>query len=157
YELADERLGQAGLFWYEVSNWALPGHECRHNDGYWLQRDYLGFGCSAHSHRAGERSWNIFSLERYLAAVESGRGARAGSERLDDATRAREGLELSLRTRRGVPRDALSPRAVAALGGEGELVAASGERWVLTRRGRLLANEVCLVLNPHVPEPAPAR
>jgi putative oxygen-independent coproporphyrinogen III oxidase len=50
YPIADELLGAAGLDWYEISNWARPGHECRHNRLYWRQGDYLGLGCAAHSH-----------------------------------------------------------------------------------------------------------
>ena len=50
YEVADELFAAAGLLNYEVSNWARPGHECRHNLLYWSQGDYRGFGCAAHSH-----------------------------------------------------------------------------------------------------------
>lgn len=50
YELADRLLSAAGLEWYEISNWARPGHECRHNLAYWQNRDYYGFGPGAHSH-----------------------------------------------------------------------------------------------------------
>ena len=50
YELADEMLAAAGMEWYEISNWARPGAECRHNQLYWAQGDYRGFGCAAHSH-----------------------------------------------------------------------------------------------------------
>ncbi|TML64421.1 MAG: radical SAM protein, partial [Actinobacteria bacterium] len=58
YLLADELLSDAGLSRYEVSNWARPGHECRHNRLYWAQGDYRGIGCAAHSHVAGRRWWN---------------------------------------------------------------------------------------------------
>jgi len=57
YELADDLLTSAGLDNYEVSNWARPGHESRHNQLYWDQHDYFGFGCAAHSHLAGRRWW----------------------------------------------------------------------------------------------------
>jgi coproporphyrinogen III oxidase-like Fe-S oxidoreductase len=53
YELADDLLTAAGLTNYEVSNWALPGHECRHNILYWRQGNYRGFGSAAHSHHDG--------------------------------------------------------------------------------------------------------
>ena len=72
YELADDLLSGAGLANYEVSNWALPGHECRHNLLYWQQGDYLGFGAAAHSHRDGRRWWNVRTPERYIAAVGAG-------------------------------------------------------------------------------------
>ncbi len=78
YLLATELLGAAGLDWYEISNWAAPGHRCRHNELYWDQGDYLGFGCAAHSHRDGRRWWNLRTPERYIDAVERGDVDRGG-------------------------------------------------------------------------------
>ena len=83
YELADELLTAAGLVNYEVSNWARPGHECRHNLLYWRQHDYLGFGCAAHSHVAGRRWWNVRTPERYVAAVAAGQPTEAAGETFD--------------------------------------------------------------------------
>jgi putative oxygen-independent coproporphyrinogen III oxidase len=140
YELADELLTAAGLVNYEVSNWARPGHECRHNLLYWNQHDYLGFGCAAHSHVAGRRWWNVRTPERYIAAVQSGQATEAAGETLDPDTRRIEGLQLSLRTSAGVPHEALDGDELAGL------VETSGDRWVLTRHGRLLANEVAVRL-----------
>lgn len=150
YELCDETLEAAGLSWYEVSNWARPGHESRHNLNYWRQGNYVGLGCAAHSHFDGERSWNVAHLGRYLAALCAGHSARAGSEVLDSAARQRERLELQLRTRDGVPVDAFAPQALATLGDAG-LLWRAGERVVLTRRGRLLANEVACRLGEAAP------
>jgi oxygen-independent coproporphyrinogen-3 oxidase len=140
YELADELLTAAGLHNYEVSNWARPGHECRHNLLYWRQHDYLGFGCAAHSHRAGRRWWNVRTPERYIEAVHAGRSTEAAGETLDYDARRIERLQLSLRTTEGVPLEALDGHAIPGL------VERTGERWVLTRRGRLLANEVSVRL-----------
>ncbi len=135
YEVADELLTAAGLGNYEVSNWARPGHECRHNRLYWAQGDYLGFGCAAHSHRAGRRWWNVRTPDRYVQLVADGRPTEAAGEDLDPETRRLEGLQLALRTRDGVPRDALD------LDGLDGLVQVRRDRVVLTRAGRLLANE----------------
>lgn len=140
YELADELLTTAGLANYEVSNWAVPGHECRHNQLYWAQGDYLGFGCAAHSHRHGHRWWNVRTPERYIAAVAAEDSTMAAGEELDPEARRIEGLQLSLRTRDGVPADALDGAELD------DLVEPIGDRLVLTRRGRLLANEVSLRL-----------
>ena len=143
YELACERLASAGLDWYEISNFARPGHECRHNLLYWRQGDYLGIGCAAHSHRAGRRWWNVRTPERYIEAIQGGRSCEASDERLDDERRELERLQLALRTRQGVPLDGLS-------GGDLDgLIDVHGDRAVLTVRGRLLANEVALRLRPH--------
>lgn len=147
YEVVDEAFERAGLANYEVSNWARPGHECRHNLLYWDQGDYLGIGCAAHSHRAGRRWWNLRTPERYVAAVESGSATEAAGEDLDPATRSLEGLQLALRVRDGVPAAAFAPDDLANLL-ESELLRRSDDRVVLTRRGRLLANAVSMHLRP---------
>ena len=59
YVQADQALTSAGLDWYEVSNWAKPGGECRHNLAYWRSDDWWGIGPGAHSHIAGTRWWNV--------------------------------------------------------------------------------------------------
>ena len=143
YVAVDEALGRAGLRSYEVSNWARPGHECRHNLLYWAGGDYRGIGCAAHSHAGGRRWWNVRTPERYIEAVRSGHSPEAASETLGPAERRRERLQLALRTAEGVPTDALADEDRPALEG---LVEDRGGRVVLTRRGRLLCNEVALRL-----------
>jgi oxygen-independent coproporphyrinogen-3 oxidase len=142
YAAADDALTARGLQSYEISNWARSGHECRHNILYWTQGDYRGFGCSAHSHESGRRFWNVRTPERYLDLVERGEQPIGGEEVLDDETRALEGLQLALRMRDGVPAAALP---IDDLDG---LIEVRGDRAVLTRDGRLLANEVALRLRP---------
>lgn len=72
YELADRCLTGAGFAWYEISNWARPGEECRHNLLYWSGDDYAGIGCAAHGHRrdpvsgAARRCWTVRTPERYI-------------------------------------------------------------------------------------------
>jgi oxygen-independent coproporphyrinogen-3 oxidase len=143
YLIADAQCSAAGLASYEISNWAKPGHECRHNLLYWTQGDYRGIGCAAHSHEAGRRWWNVRTPERYVAAISAGESPVAASEDLDPEVRRVEGLQLSLRTSAGVPLDALSAQDRADLDG---LVVEDGERVRLTVTGRLLANEVALRL-----------
>ena len=137
YEHTERVLVAAGYAWEEISNWARPGHECRHNHLYWEQGDYVGIGAAAHSHRDGVRWWNVRTPDRYIEAVEGGRSPEAGSEVLTPAVREFEALSLSLRMPRGVPWDSLE-RADELEG----LVERVGSRAVLTVRGRLLANEV---------------
>jgi coproporphyrinogen III oxidase-like Fe-S oxidoreductase len=137
YERADAVLEAAGYRWEEISNWARPGHECRHNHLYWEQGDYLGIGSAAHSHRDGVRWWNVRTPERYLTAIESGRSAEGGREELTADQREFEALTLALRTRRGVPWASLErPEDLE------DLVVGVDGHAVLTVRGRLLANEV---------------
>jgi coproporphyrinogen III oxidase-like Fe-S oxidoreductase len=128
---------RAGYRWEEISNWARPGHRCRHNHLYWEQGDYVGIGSAAHSHRAGERWWNVRTPERYIEAIAGGRSPEAVREVLSEEERSFEALSLSLRMPQGVPWAAVS--GVDELDG---LVTREGERAVLTVRGRLLANEV---------------
>jgi len=142
YLLADEMLGGAGLDWYEISNWARPGFECRHNLLYWRQGDYRGFGCAAHSHQAGRRWWNVRTPDRFVEAMAGGASVEGGSEELDDETRRIEGLQLALRMAGGVPAAAL-PDAAGELD---QLVERRDDRAHLTVEGRLLANEVALRL-----------
>ena len=146
YELVDDLFTEAGLLNYEVSNWAKPGHESRHNFLYWDQADYRGFGCAAHSHTAGRRWWNVRTPDRYVELIERGETVEAASETLDAETSRFEGLQLALRTRDGVERDAFTAEMLDVL--EGMVVAHPSDpaRVVLTRHGRLMANEVSLRL-----------
>ena len=148
YLTADSILSGAGFGWYEISNWARPGQECRHNLLYWRQGDYRGIGCAAHSHRAdpatggSRRWWNVRTPERYIRLVTDDRSAEAAGEDLTAAERGVEALQLALRTRDGVPEAALDD--AGALEG---LIEPAGPGMVrLTTRGRLLANEVALRL-----------
>ena len=134
-------LAAAGFEWYEVSNWARPGEECRHNLLYWGEGDYLAIGCAGHGYTEGRRWWNVRTPERYIAAVESGVSAEAGSERLERIPRDEEACALALRTRNG------SWVADEAAGVVEELAAAGfvrrvADRVVLTTQGRLLASDV---------------
>ncbi|MBU3688547.1 MAG: coproporphyrinogen III oxidase [Acidimicrobiales bacterium mtb01] len=143
YEVVDDLLVAAGLANYEVSNWARPGHECEHNRVYWKQGDYVGFGSAAHSHRSGRRWWNVRTPDRFCDLIESGQSAESSFEVLDHEQRRVEGLQLAIRMRDGVPAGSFSDHDLAVLDG---LVVADGDRLVLTRRGRLMANEVSLRL-----------
>jgi len=143
YLLATEAFAAAGLDWYEISNWAHPGRECRHNLLYWRLGEYAAIGCAAHGHRDGRRFWNVRTPERYLDAIEAGRSPVAADERLGADERRIEGLQLSLRTTDGVPADTLPWRDDPSLDG---LVEVAGARAHLTVAGRLLANEVAVRL-----------
>ncbi len=143
YVLADEVLGGAGFSWYEISNWARPGHECRHNLVYWSLGSYRGIGAAAHSHDRGARWWNLRTPERYIEAVRAGRSPVAANEVLSVEQRILEAVALGLRTRAGIPLSWVEPSSeLDGLAEEKE------KSLVLTRRGRLLANEVVARIRP---------
>jgi oxygen-independent coproporphyrinogen-3 oxidase len=141
YLLAEEMLSAAGFEWYEVSNWARPGEECRHNLLYWGEGDYLGIGCAAHGHTDGRRWWNVRTPERYIAAIFGGVSAEAGAERLERGPRAEEACALALRTRNGSPVADEASSVVEELAAAG-FVRRVADRVVLTTQGRLLASDV---------------
>ncbi|MCY3018103.1 MAG: radical SAM family heme chaperone HemW [Planctomycetota bacterium] len=102
YMTVMETLEQAGLLQYEISNYARPGRECRHNMMYWRNEAYLGVGASAASFIQWQRSTNHEDVDAYVEAVEATGKASATSEVLTPEARAREALVLELRLRRGV-------------------------------------------------------
>ncbi len=145
YERIDARLADAGLSWYEVSNWAADDDaRCRHNLGYWDGGDWLGAGPGAHSHVGGVRWWNIKHPARYADRVALGGLPAAGWEALTEDERYTEHLMLTVRLRTGLSLATLAPTARTALDrilADG-LAEITGEHLVLTDRGRLLADGV---------------
>ena len=152
YELADAVLTEAGLGWYEVSNWATsPATRCRHNIGYWAGGDWWGIGPGAHSHVGGVRWWNVKHPSAYAGRLASGHSPAQAREVLSPeqqhaeqvllGVRLAEGLDLAVLT--GAGRAAV-PQLVAD--GLVEAGAVSAGRVVLTLRGRLLADAVVRAL-----------
>ena len=150
FALACEALATAGYGHYEVSNWAKPGFECRHNLGYWRRRPYLGLGAGAHSFRGGHRWWNICSPEVYLRAVEGGCLPTEGEEVLGAAEVRTEELLLGLRAREGVVAVEVDAEVAARFVTEGLLARRNGS-YVLTERGMFLANDVVVALSGRPP------
>jgi oxygen-independent coproporphyrinogen-3 oxidase len=159
YRLAEELLADAGYRHYELSSWARPGRESRHNGAYWARRAYTGVGAGAHSYDGrAERSWNTRDLDRYLDAVERGERPLADHESLDDATRAFEAIALGLRRVEGLSRVGFAAEfgqdpverfadAVERTRGSG-LLQVDADIVRLTPEGRLLASEVLVAFAP---------
>jgi oxygen-independent coproporphyrinogen-3 oxidase len=136
-------LGAAGYRHYEVSNWAKPGYECRHNLGYWERRPYVGLGAGAHSYREDHRWWNTRPPQEYMAIVERGASPVGGEERLEPSDAYLEEVFLRLRTLEGVPASWVAP-AVAARFRQIGLLDDDPDTLVPTERGMLLLNELVL-------------
>lgn len=101
YDCLVDRLTAAGYRHYEISNFALPQRESRHNSSYWRDMPYMGLGASAHSFDGRQRSWNVADIETYIAAI--GRGERPSTvEALDPDTHYEDVVLTSLRTAEGI-------------------------------------------------------
>ena len=147
YAIVDGMARAAGLPWYEVSNWARPGSECRHNLGYWRDADWWGAGPGAHGHLDGRRWWNLKHPAAYARALAEGLSPAAGEEIVDEGGRRLERVMLGLRLREGIDRAGMPDEALSGLAAEG-LVEMSGDRVMLTDGGRLLADAVVRRLTP---------
>ena len=141
YDLVGEVLEEHGYEWEEISNWARPGHECRHNHVYWDRGNYRGFGSAAHSHYEGRRFWNVRTPERYIDLLARGEVPLGGEERLDEATQRFESDSLALRTRHGVAVEAFDSLEEIA-----HLVEVHDGRVILRPKARLVANQVIVRL-----------
>jgi oxygen-independent coproporphyrinogen-3 oxidase len=142
FERTRDLLHAAGLIDYEVSNFARPGGESRHNLAYWRGADYLGLGPSACS-TIGTRRWkNLPDTRAYNQRLARGESVRVELEEIDAATRARERIMFGLRLREGVARQEFTdPARLTELRENGLAVEEAG-RVRLTPRGQLVADSV---------------
>jgi len=105
YQAVREEIPRRGYAMYEISNYAIPGHEARHNLTYWRGQTYLGIGAGAHSFArdglGGRRWWNEKLPARYISAIEERASAEAGAETIGEATAQSEFVFLNLRLRDG--------------------------------------------------------
>jgi oxygen-independent coproporphyrinogen-3 oxidase len=153
YTETAEVLDHAGIERYEISNFARPGHESRHNGKYWDDQPFLGFGLSAHSYLPPRRSWNVKTFGAYVRRIEAGESPSEGERTLTPEERLGEAVFTGLRRREGIPledfsaRYGVDPLKAYALGleaaFEAELVEVDRGRLRLTMpKGVLLSNEV---------------
>ena len=145
FSAACDLLRDASYRHYEVSNWAKPGFECRHNLGYWERRAYVGLGAGAHSFRDDRRWWNVRPPEEYMNRVEAGQLPTGGDERLDPSDAYLEEVFLRLRILEGIPSSWVDA-GVALPFLESGLLQEDGGSLVPTERGMLLLNELVLAL-----------
>ena len=129
-EKAHEVLTRNGYHHYEISNYAKPGYESKHNTLYWQNGSYLGLGSAAASCQKGVRRQNEPGLEAYISCVEAGEKPTAFSERLTGKAKEGENLLLALRQLDGVE---LTARQRAWFGAEIERHVKNG---LLTQAGK---------------------
>jgi len=149
YRRIVHELSGAGYDWYEVSNFALAGRKARHNVAYWRARPYLGLGPGAVSTAASRRWTNAPEPDVWAEALATGEDPPRTAERIDAVARAEERLLLAARCGERVPladlTAAVDPAAAAPLARAGLVSLHSGTIRV-TRKGRHVANEVCVRL-----------
>jgi oxygen-independent coproporphyrinogen III oxidase len=152
YELAMDRLSAAGFEHYEVSNFARPGRRCRHNETYWANEAYFGFGVGAARYSMRQRELNVRNTEEYIRRILAGEPATFQSEQLAPEESARETAAIQLRRSAGIVRDQfraqtdydldeLTAGRIGPYVVEG-LLSDDGKSVSLTRRGRCVADAI---------------
>ena len=147
YERLIDRLDDAGYCHYEISNWALPHRQSRHNSSYWDDTPYIGIGAAAHSYDRKTRSWNIADIDSYIHAI--GKGVRpAEYELIDRCTHYNDRITTALRTRQGLPLRELSSEERAFLMNAARqalsqgLLTISDDYLRLTRQGLFISDSI---------------
>lgn len=162
YEAAEALLNDAGFHHYELSNWAVPGHESRHNVAYWSDREYVGIGAGAHGYLGGQRYENVAHPRAYIAAA-LGPGQDRPVATTHDLTientvadwlglrlRLVDGFEpVAFEERFGLELDVVAGPPLRAAGDAGWLEW-TGERLRLTPAGRLLHGEIVVRIIDHL-------
>lgn len=146
YLLAESKLSGAGYENYEISNWARAGGVCEHNLAYWTGGTVIPIGCAAHGYDGSRRMWTVRTPDRYIECVQSDTSTIAGEEQLGANGQRRERFMLQLRTRHGA--EIPDSDELDEMVGDGFVVPAAQVpgRYVLSTRGKLLANAVTIAL-----------
>lgn len=154
YEAAMNQLPSAGYQQYEISNFAKPGFECRHNQVYWRSEQFFGFGPGAAAYVGGVRRTNHRSVTTWLRRILSSQPAGGESEKLDRIASAREAVMLGLRQCSGISRERFQQRygvTLESLAGSAferllcdGLIDIQADHVRLTRAGRTLADRVIM-------------
>jgi oxygen-independent coproporphyrinogen-3 oxidase len=147
YLIADEAFTQAGMNWYELSNWSKDGSHSRHNMAYWVGSNWWGVGPGAHSHIDGRRWWNVKHPTAYRERLEKEASPMQEEEFLTPDEIARERIMLLMRIPQGLHARDFSLEQIAILDGylaSGDLDAQSWSAGslTLTRKGRLIADRI---------------
>ncbi len=142
YDYLCKRLNQAGFEHYEVSNFALPGREAKHNSNYWNHTPYIGIGAGAHSFSGNVRSWNPDSIDTYIRGIMA-HSLHRERETLSANDIYNEQIMLGLRTNRGIEESLISRRCsdVALLLQRDRLLSRTDDgRLVATQKGLHVLN-----------------
>jgi oxygen-independent coproporphyrinogen-3 oxidase len=145
YERSIDFLAMHGYEHYEISNWARPGYECRHNLRYWQNKEYIGIGVAAASYLNGRRTKNCSDLQKYCDLISNDLSAIEEEDIIDATKKLSEDMILKLRCRAGIAvSDEIHHKygAVITKMTALDLLERNEGTIRLTRRGMLLANQV---------------
>lgn len=148
YDVLIDKLSEAGLAQYEISNFAKPGFESRHNSSYWNETPYLGVGPSAHSYNLSTRSWNVFNVSQYVKSISKGI-LPLEEEQIDAITRYNDLITTALRTKEGIHLNTLQEDYAQYLLEqssefikEGTMIKTNDNRLALTRKGYYISDAI---------------
>ncbi len=147
YLIANDILEKNNLAWYEISNWAIPGHECRHNLLYWNNQNWWGYGPGAHSHIDGKRWWNVKHPANYAKKLINEKSAIADFETLSFDQKNLEQTMLLMRLR-GSDLRKLAPAATLSEWENLNYVSSGSNNLELTPKGRLLLDSLIAHITP---------
>ena len=148
YDVLIDKLSEAGLAQYEISNFAKPGFESRHNSSYWNETPYLGVGPSAHSYNLSTRSWNVSNVSQYVKSIFKDI-LPLEEEQIDEITRYNDLITTALRTKEGIHLNTLQEDYAQYLLEqssefikEGTMIKTSDNRLALTRKGYYISDAI---------------
>ena len=147
YLIADSKFNSAGFSWYELSNWAKPGSQAKHNIAYWENANWWGLGPGAHSHIDGVRFWNVKHPSAYAERINNGVAPVQDRETLTLEDKENERIMLEIRLRDGIALTSLTPDQIAKVEsyletGHLDLDFWGAGRVALTQSGRLIADRI---------------
>ena len=147
YIMADKAFTTAGFNWYELSNWAKPNSQSKHNLAYWLGHNWWGAGPGAHSHINGKRFWNVKHPNLYKQKIQANETVILDSEVLEGSQIESERLMLSIRLPQGLEKNTLNNQQILELTDYVNSGHLDQENWnlgraTLTLDGRLIADRI---------------
>ena len=147
YIMADKAFTEAGFNWYELSNWAKPNSQSKHNLAYWLGHNWWGAGPGAHSHIDGKRFWNVKHPNLYKQKIQANETVVLESELLERSQIESERLMLSIRLPQGLEKNTLNNQQILELTDYVNSGHLDQENWnlgraTLTLDGRLIADRI---------------
>jgi oxygen-independent coproporphyrinogen-3 oxidase len=147
YIMADKAFTTAGFNWYELSNWAKPNSQSKHNLAYWLGHNWWGAGPGAHSHINGKRFWNVKHPNLYKQKIQANETVILDSEVLKGSQIESERLMLSIRLPQGLEKNTLNNQQILELTDYVNSGHLDQENWnlgraTLTLDGRLIADRI---------------